>query len=104
MKQKIIQFATWAQTNWLALIILMILLMLSFLCTVMFSWLYGYWSNALYDTKFDLSSCWSGVTVVATGLGAVAALAKAAWTKYSTDSQYNSVIGQMPNNKEGVQK
>lgn len=91
MKNKILQFSNWAQANWLALIILLIILMMLFVCAIMFSWLYGYWSNALYNTKFDLSSCWSGITVVVTGLGGVAALAKAAWTKYSTDSQYNTV-------------
>lgn len=93
MKNKILQFSNWAQANWLALIILLIILMMLFVCAIMFSWLYGYWSNALYNTKFDLSSCWSGITVVITGLGGVAALAKAAWTKYSTDSQYNTPQG-----------
>lgn len=62
----------------------------------MFSWLYGYWSNALCGTKFELNSCWSGITVVITGLGGVAALAKAAWTKYRTDSELNSPQGIAP--------
>ena len=99
----ILRFADWAEKNWLALVIFLLIAMMGFLCLVMFSWLYGYWSNALYATKFDLSSCWQGITVVATGLGAVAALAKAAWTKYSTDSRFNSPIGSPTNvfkNKE----
>lgn len=90
MKNKILSFATWAQVNWLALVIFMIVLMLFFLCLVLTSWIIGYWSNALYGTKFELNSCWTGVGVVVTGLGGVAALAKAAWTKYGTDSQFNS--------------
>jgi len=93
MKKKILIFANWAQANWLALIIFMVIVMLLFVCAIMFSWLYGYWSNALRGTKFELSSCWSGITVVITGLGGVAALAKAAWTKYNTDSQYNTPQG-----------
>jgi len=32
-----------------------------------------------------------------TGLGGVAALAKAAWTKYGTDSQFNSQQGKPVN-------
>ena len=60
MKDKIFRFSNWAQANWLALIIFMVIVMLLFVCLIMFSWLYGYWSNALYNTKFDLSSCWSG--------------------------------------------
>lgn len=93
MKNKIVRFSKWAQANWLALVIFMVILMLLFVCAIMFSWLFGYWSNALHGTKFDLNSCWSGITVVITGLGGVAALAKAAWTKYNADSQYNTPPG-----------
>ena len=93
MKKRILKFAEWAQANWLALVIFMVILMLLFVCAIMFSWLFGYWSNALRGTKFDLNSCWSGITVVITGLGGVAALAKAAWTKYNADSQYNTPPG-----------
>jgi len=96
MKNLIVQFSAWAQANWLALVIFMIFSMMMFLCLVMGSWLYGYWSNALWGTRFELGSCWQGITVVITGLGGVAALAKAAWTKYSTDSQYNSMMGSHP--------
>ena len=96
MKNKILRFATWAQSNWIALIVFMIVLMLVFICMILFSWLYGYWSNALYGTKFELNSCWTGVGAVITGLAGIAALAKAAWTKYSTDSQYNTAFGEMP--------
>ncbi len=93
MKKRILNFAEWAQANWLALVIFMVIVMLLFVCAIMFSWLFGYWSNALRGTKFDLNSCWSGITVVITGLGGVAALAKAAWTKYNADSQYNTPQG-----------
>ena len=101
MRDKFLEAADWAQHNWLALVIAMIVLMLGFLCVVMVSWLYGYWSNALNGTKFELSSCWSGITVVITGIGGVAALAKAAWTKYATDSQYNSAAGVRPYTDRG---
>jgi hypothetical protein len=93
MKEKLISFCNWAQANWLALIILMVVLMLLFLCLVLMSWLIGYWANALYGTRFELNSCWTGVGVVVTGLGGVAALAKTAWTKYGADSQFNSLQG-----------
>lgn len=96
MKDKLIAFGKWAQDNWLALIIIMSIVMMIFLCLVMVSWLYGYWANALWGMKFDLSSCWSGVTVVVTGLGGMVALAKACWTKYGMDSRYNSNPGCPP--------
>lgn len=90
------EFGSWAQHNWLALVIFLLLIMMLFICAVMFSWLFGFWSNALYGTHFELSSCWQGVGVIVTGLGGVAALAKAAWSKYSTDSRFNSELGVMP--------
>lgn len=104
MKEKLLTFCNWAQANWLALVIFMVILMLLFVCAVMLSWLIGYWANALYGTKFELSSCWSGITVVVTGLAAVAALAKAGWTKYGQDSQYNSPLGEVPVNPVSVIK
>ncbi len=70
--------------------------MLGFVSLIALSWLFGYWSNALYGTKFELGSCWQGITAVVTGMGGVAALAKAAWTKHRTDSEFNSRIGEEP--------
>lgn len=96
MKDKIVRFSAWAQKNWLALVIFLSVLMMLFLCAVMFSWLYGYWSNALKGTHFELASCWTGITVVGTGIAGVVGLGKAAWTKLSIDSQYNSPVGEPP--------
>lgn len=93
MKDKVVRFAKWAQKNWLALIIFLSVLMMLFLCAVMFSWLYGYWSNALRGTRFELQSCWTGVTVVCTGVAGIVSLGKACWTKYGLDSKYNSEQG-----------
>ena len=46
-------------------------------------WSIGYWANALFNTKFDLASCWGGVAALG-GSGTLAAI------KYIYDSQYNS--------------
>ncbi|MBP2629904.1 MAG: hypothetical protein H6Q70_532 [Firmicutes bacterium] len=105
MKNRILAFANWAQTNWLALVIFMTVILMILLCVIAFSWIFGYWSNGLYGTKFELGSCWSGITVVITGFGGVIGLAKAAWTKYATDSEKNSPIGEMPINfKNNINK
>ena len=93
MKDKIVRFSRWAQKNWLALVIFLSVLMMVFLCAVMFSWLYGYWSNALRGTRFELASCWTGITVVGTGIAGIVGLGKACWTKYGMDSRYNSEQG-----------
>lgn len=96
MKKRFKEISSWAQKNWLAIIILLSVCMMSFLCLVMFSWIYGYWSNALTGTKFELGSCWQGISVVVAGLGGIVALAKACWTKYGMDSKFNSAAGSRP--------
>lgn len=96
MRDKVQQFGQWAESHWLALVIIMVTCMLMFLLLVLLSWLIGYWTNAIYHTSFELESCWSGVAAIGTGLGSVAALATAAWAKYHTDSKYNSDDGNPP--------
>ena len=96
MRDKVQQFGQWAESHWLALVIIMVTCMLGFLLLVLLSWLIGYWTNAICHTSFELESCWSGVAAIGTGLGSVAALATAAWAKYHTDSKYNSDDGNPP--------
>lgn len=96
MRDKVQRFGQWAESHWLALVIIMVTCMLMFLMLVLLSWLIGYWVNAIYHTSFELESCWSGVAAIGTGLGSVAALATTAWAKYQTDSKYNSDDGNPP--------
>lgn len=96
MKNKIVAIGQWGQKHWLQLIIIMSILMMIFLCLVLFSWLFGYWSNALRGTHFELMSCWSGVTAVIGGIATVVGLGKACWTKYGYDSRFNSARYAMP--------
>lgn len=106
MKKNIMAMGQWGQKHWLELIIIMSIVMMIFLCAVMMSWLVGYWANALYGMHFELSSCWSGISVVITGMAGIVALAGACWTKYHTDSKFNSPLHAPPvrtivNSKEG---
>lgn len=96
MKNKITALGQWGQKHWLQLIIIMSIVMMIFLFLVLFSWLFGYWSNALRGTHFELMSCWSGVTAVGGGIATIVGLAKAAWTKYGYDSRFNSARYSMP--------
>lgn len=96
MKNEITALGQWGQKHWLQLIIIMSIVMMIFLCAVMVSWLIGYWANALYGMRFELSSCWSGISVVVTGMAGIVALAGACWTKYHTDSKFNSPSGIPP--------
>ena len=94
MIKKIKTFMKAVQTKQVGL--LMTFLM-CFLALVMLSWLYGYWSNGLFGTKFEINSCWQGLAGIVTGLGGLAAMA----AKYYVDSKYNSSTGEMPHEKKG---
>lgn len=96
MKSRFIRFGEWAQTNWLALIAILAVVLFVLLVVIVLSWLYGFWSNGLCGTKFEINSCWQGVSAVGAGIVTVVGLAKAAWTKYGLDSKYNSPEGQRP--------
>ena len=75
MKEKFLQFTAWAQREWLAIVIFMVMIALFFLCVVLVSWVLGYWLKALYGYNFELNSCWQGVSAVGAALGLIAALA-----------------------------
>ena len=55
---------------------------------VLSSWLYGYWSNGLYGTRFEIDSCWQGLS--ACGVGLIGLF------KWLVDSSKNSPIGEFP--------
>lgn len=57
--------------------------------TVLLSWLVGYWLNGLYGMKFDINSCWQGIS--ACGMGLVGLM------KWLVDSTKNSPAGMPPN-------
>ena len=80
----------------------MLSLMMLFLCFVMFSWGVAFWANGLYETHFDLGSCWQGITVVATGLVTVASFAAMPYVEKWIDSKYNSEAGESPENNSPI--
>lgn len=53
-------------------------------------WSIGYFGNGLYGTKFDLGSCWAGVTAIF-GTAVMGGLQKIlGYAQYKVDSVYNS--------------
>ena len=78
---------------------IMLTLMMLFLCFVMLSWGVAFWCNGLFDTHFDLGSCWQGITAVATGLVTVATFAAMPYIKFWISSKWNSEQGAMPEEK-----
>ena len=55
---------------------------------VLFSWVYGYWSNGLHGTHFQIDSCWQGMSACGVGLVGV--------FKWLIDSTKNSPQGTYP--------
>ena len=74
---------------------LLMTFLMGILGLVMLSWLFGYWSNGLYGTHFEINSCWQGLAGIVTGLGGLATMA----AKYYIDSKYNSYNGEKPERK-----
>lgn len=93
MERKLIKIFKWVKENQIGLLLSA---MMFFLVVVLCCWLYAFWSNGLYGTKFDLGSCWQGLTVVATGLVTVAGFASKDYVKHWIDSKYNSKEGESP--------
>ena len=52
MKQKITEFGTWAENNYMVLVYAAGALVLPLLFLLALSLLYGYWSNGLWGTHF----------------------------------------------------
>lgn len=77
----------------------LVTIMMCFLAMVMFSWIFAFWANGLYGTKFDLGSCWQGISAVVAGMTGVAALAGSQYARYYLDSKYNSNEGEKPERK-----
>ena len=74
---------------------LLMTFLMGILGLVMLSWLFGYWSNGLYGTHFEINSCWQGLAGIVTGLGGLTTMA----AKYYIDSKYNSNNGEKPERK-----
>ena len=74
---------------------LLMTFLMGILGLVMLSWLFGYWSNGLYGTYFEINSSWQGFAGIVTGLGGLATMA----AKYYIDSKYNSNNGEKPERK-----
>lgn len=68
--------------NWIGVILMMTL-------TLFVIYLVAFFANGLFSTKFDLTSCWTGV-------GAIATAAATGYSKWWTDSKYNSSLEKMP--------
>ena len=100
MKSKFLIACEWAQKNWLAIVAGLTVLWSLFLFVIGFSWLYGYWANALQGMHFEINSCWQGITVVAAAIASILGMAKAGWTVYQADSQFNTILG----SKEPIQQ
>lgn len=61
---------------------------LIFATIIVMSWLYGYWSNGLFGTKFQIDSVWQGISASSVGLVGL--------FKWMIDSSKNSPEGEFP--------
>ena len=96
IKEHIVDFGEWSKDNYMVLVYGAGAILLPFLFVLAASLIYGYWSNGLYGTKFELTVGFSGVTVLATAAGTVYGIANQAAKQYRIDSELNSEEGKAP--------
>lgn len=95
-KEWVVDFGEWSKDNYMVLVYGAGVVLLPFLFVLAFSLIYGYWSNGLYGTHFELSVGFSGVTVLATAAATIYGIANQAAKQYSIDSELNSEHGKAP--------
>ena len=96
MKDKVLQFGRWAESNHMTLIYLAGAWVLTLLSLWSLSILLCFWLNGLFGYHFELNVGISGIATIATAGATVYGIARAAQAKYVTDSKYNSVESALP--------
>lgn len=100
MLDKINNLAILVENNIRSILILSTIIMIIFVSLILCSWLAGFWLNGLYLYKFELASCWSGLSAVIAGIGSILTIAGVNIARHYIDSKYNSNQSEMPNSKE----
>lgn len=97
IKRRFVQHTTWVLNHFNLCIVSAAAFLLLWIVLLMASFLFGYWCNGLFGTKFEISACITGVGALATGVGTLWVTAKGVMDKYRIDSELNSKQGEMPN-------
>lgn len=96
MKDKVLQFGRWAESNHMTLIYLAGAWVLTLLSLWSLSILLCFWLNGLFGYHFELNVGISGIATIATAGATVYGIARAAQAKYNTDSTVNTPMSIMP--------
>lgn len=96
MKDKVLQFGRWAESNHMTLIYLAGAWVLTLLSLWSLSILLCFWLNGLFGYRFELNVGISGIATIATAGATVYGIARAAQAKYNTDSTVNTPMSIMP--------
>ena len=91
----------WLKENWELLISGIAIYILIFSTLLGVSWLFGYWYNGITSGKFEINSCWQGLTIVLVNVLTQAGLIVASLMRFNIDSRYNSLSGMYPNTRSG---
>lgn len=84
---------SWLKDNWELLISGIAIYVLIFSTLLGISWLFGYWYNGITSGKFEINSCWQGLTIVLVNVLTQIGLIVTSLTRYNTYSRYNSPMG-----------
>lgn len=93
MTTRLVKISEWLKDEWLSVVMWIALYWVIMLSLVIFSWLFGYWWNGITSGKFDLASCWQGITAVLAGIGTLISAGVLAWMRFNTNSRFNTLLG-----------
>lgn len=106
-KLKIEAFLSWVESHKKPLFYFAIFIYLMAIIAVLCLWALGYIANANFGKKYELQSCWAGVSAILAGMIPLGTMAATLWKqetestrKYMVDSEFNSIHGQMPEERE----
>jgi len=92
------KFTKWLELNWPIILSFFLGIWTLSVSVLFFSWLYGYWHNGLLTGKFEIASCWQGLSIIITSFMTIFSMVISMVVKHWIDSKFNSISGSPPAN------
>lgn len=89
--KRITERSDWLEEHAQAIAIWIAIYWAVMLSLVMFCWFFGYWYNGITQGKFDLASCWQGITAVLGGFASAVSVGLMGWARFNTNAKLGNI-------------
>ena len=89
MNKKFSEYAIFISNNWLVILATSVII-------ILIAWMYGYIMNGEHGAKYELSSCWTGISVITAITVVGFGKELMAHVTYYVDSKFNTNQGEKP--------